>query len=299
MKSASSIPRYSASISGWPEPGSNAHWSSFRDSTAAGIGSRPRTYAAGACTITRARYRQVASPIPRATCAAISRSGGSARGAKRGPDGVPRLDPVGPEGTPAVPAGVPGHQVPAPLVVHQAVWLHRAPAGRPGMRLVVKSEPLMVPARARDHGQHVRVHLRAARRRRQRVSDSIQPFRIEIPQADVNYLRGRLASARWPGELPGVGWSRGIPLGCLKELAGHWHTQYDWRAQSAAGAAQGRRITATRDDRLHPAEERSTQKPDQCRHARTTGSDCPQPTGQSASAVYRTAELCAFSAGVR
>ncbi len=65
------------------------------------------------------------------------------------------------------------------------------------------------------------------------MSDSIQPFRIEIPQADVNYLRGRLASARWPGELPGVGWSRGIPLGCLKELAGHWHTQYDWRAQEA------------------------------------------------------------------
>jgi epoxide hydrolase len=65
------------------------------------------------------------------------------------------------------------------------------------------------------------------------VSDGIQPFRIEIPQADVDYLHGRLASARWPGELPGAGWSRGIPLGYLKELAEHWHTGYDWRAQEA------------------------------------------------------------------
>ena len=31
------------------------------------------------------------------------------------------------------------------------------------------------------------------------MSDSIQPFRIEIPQSDVEYLHNRLASARWPG----------------------------------------------------------------------------------------------------
>ncbi len=65
------------------------------------------------------------------------------------------------------------------------------------------------------------------------MSDSIQPFRIEIPQADIEYLHSRLANARWPGELPGVGWDRGIPLGCLKELAEYWRTQYDWRAQEA------------------------------------------------------------------
>ncbi len=65
------------------------------------------------------------------------------------------------------------------------------------------------------------------------MSDSIQPFRIEIPRADVEYLHNRLASARWPRELPGVGWARGVPLGYLKDLAGYWHTQYDWRAAEA------------------------------------------------------------------
>ncbi|HWN59933.1 MAG TPA: epoxide hydrolase [Streptosporangiaceae bacterium] len=65
------------------------------------------------------------------------------------------------------------------------------------------------------------------------MSDSMQPFRIEIPQADVEYLHDRLANARWPGELPGVEWARGVPLGYLKELAGYWCTRYDWRAQEA------------------------------------------------------------------
>ena len=61
-------------------------------------------------------------------------------------------------------------------------------------------------------------------------NDGIRSFRIEIPQAEIDYLHDRLASARWPGELPGVGWTRGIPLGYLTELAGYWHTRHDWRA---------------------------------------------------------------------
>jgi epoxide hydrolase len=65
------------------------------------------------------------------------------------------------------------------------------------------------------------------------MSDGIRPFRIEIPQADVDDLHGRLAGARWPGELPGVGWTRGVPPGYLKELAEYWRTRYDWRAAEA------------------------------------------------------------------
>ena len=42
-----------------------------------------------------------------------------------------------------------------------------------------------------------------------------------------------------------------------------------------------------------PQRERITQKPDQCRRARTAGSGCPQPAGQSSSAAYRTAATCA------
>ena len=63
---------------------------------------------------------------------------------------------------------------------------------------------------------------------------AIRPFRIDIPQADLDDLRDRLARTRWPDELPGVGWTRGVPLGYLKELADYWADGYDWRKQEAA-----------------------------------------------------------------
>ena len=61
----------------------------------------------------------------------------------------------------------------------------------------------------------------------------IRPFRIEIPQADLDDLRQRLARTGFPGEIQGVGWDRGVPLGYLKGLAEYWRTGYDWRGQEA------------------------------------------------------------------
>lgn len=65
-----------------------------------------------------------------------------------------------------------------------------------------------------------------------KISDeAIVPFSIDIPQADLDDLQERLARTRWPDELPGVGWSRGVPLDYLKELAGYWRSSFDWRKQ--------------------------------------------------------------------
>ena len=65
------------------------------------------------------------------------------------------------------------------------------------------------------------------------TSTDIRPFRIEIPQADLEDLNDRLAATRWPDELPGVGWTYGTPVGYLKELAEYWRTSYDWREYEA------------------------------------------------------------------
>ncbi|SEH00019.1 Epoxide hydrolase N terminus [Nonomuraea solani] len=62
---------------------------------------------------------------------------------------------------------------------------------------------------------------------------TIQPYRIEIPQQDLDDLRTRLAMTRWQDQLPGTGWERGVPLDYLKELAEYWRTGYDWRAHEA------------------------------------------------------------------
>jgi epoxide hydrolase len=61
----------------------------------------------------------------------------------------------------------------------------------------------------------------------------MQPFRVEIPQADLDDLHRRLADTRWPDELPDVGWDRGVPLSYIRELADYWRTNYDWRAVEA------------------------------------------------------------------
>ena len=62
-----------------------------------------------------------------------------------------------------------------------------------------------------------------------RPDTAIRPFRIEIPQADLDDLQERLARTRWPDELPGVGWAYGVPLDYIKKLAAYWRTGYDWR----------------------------------------------------------------------
>lgn len=64
-------------------------------------------------------------------------------------------------------------------------------------------------------------------------SRAIQPFRVEIPQADLDDLHMRLDRTRWPSALPGAGWERGVPLDYLKGLAEYWRTGFDWRAQEA------------------------------------------------------------------
>jgi microsomal epoxide hydrolase len=61
----------------------------------------------------------------------------------------------------------------------------------------------------------------------------MRPFRISIPQEHLDDLGRRLAAARWPSEIPGAGWTRGVPLEYLKDLAEYWRTGYDWRAAEA------------------------------------------------------------------
>ncbi|MFI6027620.1 epoxide hydrolase family protein [Amycolatopsis magusensis] len=61
----------------------------------------------------------------------------------------------------------------------------------------------------------------------------IKPFRIDIPQADLDDLHDRLTRTRWPREVPGTGWERGVPVDYLRELATYWAEEFDWRAQEA------------------------------------------------------------------
>ena len=65
------------------------------------------------------------------------------------------------------------------------------------------------------------------------LDSSVRPFRIEIPQADLDDLDDRLTRTRWPDALPGQGWRQGVPLDYLRGLAERWRTAFDWRAVEA------------------------------------------------------------------
>ncbi|RZT86040.1 epoxide hydrolase-like protein [Pseudonocardia sediminis] len=48
---------------------------------------------------------------------------------------------------------------------------------------------------------------------------TLTPFRIDVPQSEIDALHPRLDLVRWPDELPGVGWEYGVAEGSLRELA--------------------------------------------------------------------------------
>ena len=62
---------------------------------------------------------------------------------------------------------------------------------------------------------------------------SITPFRIAIPDRDLDDLQERLRRTRWPEREPVEDWSQGIPLEYLKDLCRYWLEEYDWRASEA------------------------------------------------------------------
>ncbi|GAA1868407.1 epoxide hydrolase family protein [Actinomadura bangladeshensis] len=77
------------------------------------------------------------------------------------------------------------------------------------------------------------------------MSFEITPFRVDVPQADLDDLRDRLARTRFADELPesevtdGVqkgpvqpGWEYGVPVSFVRDLVARW-TDFDWRAQEA------------------------------------------------------------------
>jgi epoxide hydrolase len=88
----------------------------------------------------------------------------------------------------------------------------------------------------------------------------IRPYRISVPQADVDDLRARLTRTRWASDLPGAGWSRGVPTDYLRELATYWATEYDWRAEEAALNAYPQFITTIDGADLHFLHVRSAER---------------------------------------
>ena len=58
-------------------------------------------------------------------------------------------------------------------------------------------------------------------------------FRVNVPDEELDDLRRRLVSTRWPERETVDDWSQGVPLAYLRELCRYWAEEYDWRATEA------------------------------------------------------------------
>jgi len=61
------------------------------------------------------------------------------------------------------------------------------------------------------------------------TAPGIRSFQIEIPEEQIDDLRGRIAATRWPTEELVEDRSQGVQLATLRELARYWTTEYNWR----------------------------------------------------------------------
>ena len=89
------------------------------------------------------------------------------------------------------------------------------------------------------------------------IDISLTPFPIDVAEAELDDLRRRLDSARFPAELPGCGWDYGTEQAFLRSVVDRWRDGYDWRATEAELNECGSFITTAAGLRVHLLHSRS------------------------------------------
>jgi len=84
------------------------------------------------------------------------------------------------------------------------------------------------------------------------MSDAaIRPYRVDIPQAALDDLAGRLRRTSWPDELPGATGSYGQTSARVRDLAGYWLDGFDWRAVEARLNSSQQFVTGIDGEDIH------------------------------------------------
>ena len=87
---------------------------------------------------------------------------------------------------------------------------------------------------------------------------AINPFSINVSDEDLEDLRRRISSMRWPDRQIVDDESQGVRLETMQELARHWATDYDWRDVEARLQALPQFITQVDGVDIHFIHVRST-----------------------------------------
>ena len=63
--------------------------------------------------------------------------------------------------------------------------------------------------------------------------DTEKPFKLAVPDTDIELLQQKLGLVRFPDELNDAGWDYGSPLADIKRLTAHWQSGFEWRKAEA------------------------------------------------------------------
>jgi pimeloyl-ACP methyl ester carboxylesterase len=58
---------------------------------------------------------------------------------------------------------------------------------------------------------------------------ALRPFRVDVPEEDLDDLRRRIEATRWPSKELVEDRSQGVQLATMQALARYWAGEYDWR----------------------------------------------------------------------
>jgi microsomal epoxide hydrolase len=89
------------------------------------------------------------------------------------------------------------------------------------------------------------------------MSNAIEAFHIEVPDAVLADLRERLARTRYPDQIEGSSWDYGTDRAYLAELCSYWRDRFDWRRQEALLNRFDHFVTDIDGQRLHFIHQRS------------------------------------------
>jgi pimeloyl-ACP methyl ester carboxylesterase len=65
------------------------------------------------------------------------------------------------------------------------------------------------------------------------TKETIRPFHVNVPEAELTELRRRINETRWPERETVGDQSQGVQLATMQKLARYWATEYDWRKVEA------------------------------------------------------------------
>ncbi len=57
---------------------------------------------------------------------------------------------------------------------------------------------------------------------------SIRPYKLSVPQSEIEDLQQRIRGARWPEAETVEDWSQGVPLAYHREFCDYWANEYNW-----------------------------------------------------------------------